>query len=138
VAVQQRSLLQNVPVRAAMVTDFQTLPHGSTLKQAADLLLTTSQTDFPVVTGGSVLGLLSRNALLQGLAAEGPDTYVAGVMNRAFRTVAPDADLGQMLADGELTNETALVMEADTLVGMLTPENLTEFLLVRQLAGRGA
>lgn len=133
VAVQQRSLLQNVPVRSAMVTDYHTLPHGSTLKEAADLLLTTSQTEFPVVSGNSVVGLLSRNGLLQGLAAEGPDTYVAGVMQRDFRVLPPETDLGQLLADGQLNNETALVMEGDTLVGLLTPENLTEFLLVRQL-----
>ncbi len=132
-AVQQRSLLQNVPARAAMVTDFQTLPHGSTLKEAADLLLATSQTEFPVVTGETVLGLLSRQALLQGLAAEGPETYVAGVMQREFRRVHPEQDLGQLLVAGQLTNETALVMDEDRLVGLLTPENLAEFLLVRQL-----
>ena len=131
-AVQQRSLLQNVPVRAAMVTGYRSLTHGTTLKEASGMLLTTSQTDFPVVSGTSVVGLLSRHALLQGLAAEGPDAYVAGIMQRGYRMVSPDDDLGQLLADGQLTNETALVMEDDTLVGLLTPENLARFLAARQ------
>ena len=131
--VQQRSLLQNVPVRAAMVSDYRSLTHGTTLKEAADQLLTTSQTDFPVVSGTSVVGLLSRHALLQGLAAEGPEAYVAGIMQRAYRTLSPDDDLGQLLADGQLTNETALVMEGDTLVGLLTAEYLARFLTERQV-----
>jgi Zn-dependent protease/CBS domain-containing protein len=136
-AVQQRSLLQNVPVRDAMITDYHTLTHGNTLKEAADLLLTTSQTDFPVVSGASVVGLLSRGALLQGLASEGPEAYVAGVMQRGFRMIPPDSDLGQLLAEGQLSNETALVMEGETLVGLLTPENLGEYLAVRQMSARG-
>lgn len=131
-AVQQRSLLQNVPVRAAMVADYRSLTHGTTLKEAADQLLTTSQMDFPVVSGTSIVGLLSRHALLQGLAAEGPEAYVAGIMQRAYRMLSPDDDLGQLLADGQLTNETALVMEGDTLVGLLTSDHLARFLTARQ------
>ena len=131
-AVQQRSLLQNVPVRAAMIADYRSLTHGTTLKEASDQLLTTSQTDFPVVSGTAVVGLLSRHALLQGLAAEGPEAYVAGVMQRGYPTVSPDDDLGQLLADGRLTNEAALVMHGDILVGLLTPRNLAEFLNARE------
>ena len=131
-AVQQRSLLQNVPVRAAMIADYRSLTHGTTLKEASDQLLTTSQTDFPVVSGTAVVGLLSRHALLQGLAAEGPEAYVAGIMQRGYPTVSPDDDLGQLLADGRLTNEAALVMHGDTLVGLLTPANLAEFLNARE------
>ena len=131
-AVQQRSLLQNVPVRAAMIADYRSLTHGTTLKEASDQLLTTSQTDFPVVSGTAVVGLLSRHALLQGLAAEGPEAYVAGVMQRGYPTVSPDDDLGQLLADGRLTNEAALVMHGDILVGLLTPRNLAEFLTARE------
>ena len=57
-----RSLTSGFPVRAAMITDFRTLPHGATIKDAADLLLATSQHDFPVVHGDQVIGLLGRSA----------------------------------------------------------------------------
>ncbi len=134
VAVQQRSLLQNVPVRNAMVTHFQTLAHGSTLQEAKSLLPHTVQTDFPVLSGTSVVGLLSRDALLQGLTTEGPEAYVASVMQRAYRMISPDSDLGELLTRGELTGEPALVMEGDTLVGLLTPQNLAEFLRARHAA----
>lgn len=131
VAVQQRSLLQNVTVRTAMATQFRTLAHGSTLQEAASLLPLTAQTDFPVLSGSSVVGVLSRDALVQGLSAEGPGAYVAGVMQRGYRMFSPDSDLGELLAGGQLTGGPALVMEGDTLVGLLTPENLAEFLRSR-------
>ena len=82
--VQGRALTSGVAVRDAMVTDFRTLPHGSTVRDAANLLLATSQHDFPVVLGEQVLGLLNRTALLRGMAEGGPDAYIAGIMDRNF------------------------------------------------------
>ena len=61
-AVAGRSLTQGVPVRAAMITDYRTLPHGSTVRDAANLLLATSQQDFPVMHGDQVIGLLPATA----------------------------------------------------------------------------
>ena len=83
-ASRGRSLTQGIPVRAAMVTDFRTLSHGSTIRDAANLLLASSQQDFPVVHGDQVVGLLGRNALLRGMALEGPDSYIAAHMEREF------------------------------------------------------
>lgn len=134
VAVQQRSLLQNVAVREAMDTGFRTLSHGNTLAEASAVLPLTAQTDFPVLSGTSVVGMLSRSALLEGLSTEGPSAYVAGVMQRGYRMLSPDSDLGQLLTGGQLTNEPALVMEGDTLVGLLTPQHLADFLRARHAA----
>ncbi len=68
-----KALVEGLPVSAAMVTDFRTLPAGATLREAADLLIATSQQDFPVEFGSEVIGVLPRSALLKGLAAEGAD-----------------------------------------------------------------
>src|SRR5215472_5032164 len=65
-ASRGRSLSQGIPVRAAMVTEYHTLPHGSTIRDAANLLLSTSQQDFPVMHGDQVIGLLGRTALMRG------------------------------------------------------------------------
>ena len=115
-----------------MVTDFHTLPHGSTIRDAAELLLSTSQQDFPVVLGEQVIGLLGRNALLRGMAAEGPESYVSGIMDRNFTAVAPDMDLAEAMPILAEAGTCALVMDGDRLVGLLTRENLSEFVLLRR------
>jgi Zn-dependent protease/CBS domain-containing protein len=134
---RRKALVEGVPVKAAMIRDFRTLPVGATLRQAADLLLETSQQDFPVVMGDEVVGVLSRQALLRGFAEHGPDSYVTGSMLREFPVAAPDADLQDIAADlqgGQ--NGCILVMENGRLVGLVTMENLAELLVLRQIAER--
>ncbi len=128
-----RTLTHGIPVRVAMVTEFHTLAHGDSIRDAANLLLATSQQDFPVIHAGQVVGLLGRNALLRALATEGPDAYVAGVMDRNFVRLSPDMDLAEALPVMAQTGACALVMdEDDRLLGMLTTENLSQFLLLRR------
>src|SRR6202040_1780548 len=79
-AAMGRTLTAGIPVRAAMITEFHTLDHGNTVRDAANLLLSTSQQDFPVIHGDQVVGLMGRNRLLKALANQGPDAYLAGVM----------------------------------------------------------
>jgi Zn-dependent protease/CBS domain-containing protein len=127
-----RRLTNGIPVRAAMITDFRTLEHGNTIREAANLLLATSQTDFPIVLGQQVIGMLGRNALLRGMAVDGPDAYVAGIMDRDFKRLKPEADLNEALPMMAQTT-CALVMEDERLLGMLTRENLSEFLMLRRI-----
>jgi Zn-dependent protease len=131
-AARGRTLTHGIPVSAAMVTDFRTLPHGSTIRDAANLLLATSQQDFPVVHGDNVIGLLPRNGLLRALAAQGQDAYVSGAMDRDFMRLAPDMDLAEALPSMSQAGSCALVMDNDRLLGLLTTENLSEFLLLRR------
>ncbi len=131
-AAMGRSLTQGIPVRDAMVTQFHSLDHGQTIGDAARLLLATSQQDFPVLHGDQVLGLLGRNALLRGLAAEGAEAYVAGLMDREPPHLAPDMDLSEVLPLMAHSGSCALVMEGERLVGLLTAENISEYLLLRR------
>jgi Zn-dependent protease len=98
-AARGRILTSGFPVKAAAITDFHALGHGDTLRQAGELLLATSQHDFPVLHGDQVLGLLSRDALLRAMLTAGPEAYVAGVMNRDFMRVPPDAELSEIATD---------------------------------------
>jgi Zn-dependent protease len=132
-ASRGRSLTQGIPVRAAMMTEYKTLAHGATIREAANLLLSTSQQDFPVVLGGQVLGLLGRNALLRGMAQEGPDSYIAGYMQREFSSVPPEKDLADVLPLMAHAGACVLVMEDDKLLGLLSSENLSQFLLLRSV-----
>jgi Zn-dependent protease len=131
-AATGRILTQGMPVRAAMVTDYRTLMHGDTIRDAANLLLSTTQQDFPVLHGEQVIGLLGRNALLRAMAMGGPESYVSGAMNRDFLRLSPDEDLSAVMRPLAQSGSCALVMDGDRLVGLLTAENLSEFLLLRR------
>jgi Zn-dependent protease/CBS domain-containing protein len=130
--VQTQHVLSGARVRDAMITRFETLRHGQVLGDAADLLIAGTQHDFPVVLGDQVLGVLPRDRLFAALARSGRDTYVSEAMSRDFARVSPDDDLAVAL-DHFSTNKTPLlVFEDGRLVGMLTPENLSEYIMIRQ------
>ena len=133
-AYQQAALIEGVSVREAMITDVRTLSVGNTLKEAADVLLDTSQHDFPVLHGDSVQGVLTRNDLLRGLSGQGPGGYVAGVMNRQFAAAAPDDDLGETIPRLQATPGPLLVLDGDRLLGVITSDNIQEFFAIRQIA----
>jgi Zn-dependent protease/CBS domain-containing protein len=128
-----RVLTTGYTVRSAMVTEFRTLPHGATIRDAGDLLLATTQHDFPVMHGDGVIGLLGRGALVRAMMSEGPDAYVSSAMNRNPLRVSVNADLTTAFEQLAAAGACALVMdEDDRLAGILTSENVSEFLLLRQ------
>jgi Zn-dependent protease/CBS domain-containing protein len=131
-AAMGRTLTHGIPVRAAMITEFHTLDHGNTVRDAANLMLSTSQQDFPVLHGDQVVGMLGRNLLLKALANQGPDAYVAGVMDRDFLSLDPTRDLAAVLPLMAQAGRCALVMDQARLLGLLTTDNLSEFLLLRR------
>jgi Zn-dependent protease len=127
-----RTLTNGIPVRAAMITEFHRLGHGDTVRDAANLLLSSAQQDFPVLHNDQVIGLLDRKGLLRALAHQGPEAYVAGIMERDFLMLNPHADLAETLPLVARAGRCALVMDETRLVGILTTDNLSEFLLLRR------
>lgn len=130
-AVESQSLSSGVPVRAAMVREYRTLQHGSTIADAAQLLLDTTQQDFPVVHADRVVGLLHRPDLISAMQKGGPEAYVSSAMNRDFVRISPAMDLSEALPLMQNARTCALVMEEETLVGLLTLENIGEFFALR-------
>jgi CBS domain-containing protein len=134
-AARGRIFTAGFPVKAAMITDFRTLQHGDTIRDAGDLLLKTSQHDFPVMLGEAVVGLLTRAALVRAMMTQGPEAYVAGAMDRDFKRATPDAPLSEVLPKLTGPERCVLVMDGeDKLAGILTSENVSEFILLRQAA----
>jgi len=134
-AARSRIFTAGFPVRAAMITDFHTLEHGQTIRDAGELLLKSSQHDFPIVAGSTVAGLLTRAALVRAMMTSGPDGYIAGAMDRDFQRAAPDAPLSEALPNLTGPDRCVLVLDGEEkLVGMLTSENVSEFILLRQAA----
>lgn len=130
--VQMKSALAGIPVQSAMLTDVRTLTGSQTLGDAVDLLLTGSQQDFPVVEGAMVRGMLTRTHLLRALTQSGRGAFVADNMTAGCTT----ADASEML-EAVLRRlkgadcRTIPVTEHGVLVGLVTLDNVGEFLMVQ-------
>jgi len=137
---RESMLAAGLSVRQAMLTRMSTLSVGDTLRQAAELLLDTTQHDFPVLHGENLSGLLTRKDLLNGLARLGPDAYVAGSMDRDPLTAGPEDDLAEALNSMSGQNSPLLVIDpADGhLMGMVTTDNVQELFAVRKIATSAA
>jgi Zn-dependent protease/predicted transcriptional regulator len=127
-----RFSIGDIRVRDAMITDFTVLPADATLKQAADLLLAGSQQDFPVVDGERIVGVLSRGDLMKALASKGLSAPVAEVMRRECGPVDEGAAVERVF-DRMQQSQCPLVpvTRRGKLVGMLTMENIGEWIMIR-------
>ena len=137
-AVATRVAGRGLKVSHMMVTDFHTVPVHATLAQAVDLLLAGEQREFPVVDNlGRTEGMLTRDNLIRGLSRLGPGATVAEAMTAAAPTVAPTVGFQEALDRLRASGLPALpvVDGAGALVGMLTMDNITDLLLVRQARG---
>ncbi|MGD9885137.1 MAG: site-2 protease family protein [Reyranella sp.] len=119
----------------AAITEFLTLDMQSTVSRAAELLLATTQREFPVIDGlGRLTGVVTRDGMIRGLMTRGPDTPVADVMERDVATVDRQAPLSEAIAKLQGGGQ-ALIGVVDTdgrLTGIITLENLAEYLMVAQ------
>jgi Zn-dependent protease/CBS domain-containing protein len=136
VTVQTSAALEDVAVSGIMMTDVRTLTPNETLLHAAELTIDGFQRDFPVVMQGTFVGMLTHRDLLRGLAQRGSDATVADAMQREFPTASVDDP-----ADVALQRLTAMrgaalpVLRGQELVGVVTAENVSEFLSLRAAAG---
>lgn len=131
--VQMKNSLSGIPVTRAMLTDFKTLASPDTLSQVVDLILAGSQHDFPVLdANGSVIGLLERGTFINALSQRGQSTPVIDVMRHNLPSVDSHEMVEAALMRLEETGAKALpVVHAGQLVGLITTENITEFLMIR-------
>jgi len=143
--VQMRTALSGIPVSRAMLTDFHTVAPDDTAKRVLELILAGSQQDFPVVDGGQggrlagVLLVLLRSDVLKALAQRGSDWRVGDIMRREFEVVDGADMLETAFARLQACNcHTLPVTRRGALVGLLTMENVGEFLLIQSALGRSS
>ena len=130
--VETRSTIRGVPVRTVVIGESRALAPTDTLTHAASELLATSQIDFPVAAEGRVLGLLTRHDLIRALAAGRRDDAVANVMRRDLPVVEDDAPLEETFRRmQELGTSTLPVVHQGRLTGIITLENIGEYLMLR-------
>ncbi|MBI4262806.1 MAG: site-2 protease family protein [Acidobacteria bacterium] len=129
---QMRTALGGIPLERVMITDFRTVSAQDSLAQAVQLLLSGTQQDFPVVQDHAVVGILTRADLLGALARRDERSLVGEVMRRDFCSAdaADMIDVALQRLQGRDCH-TVPVLRRGTLVGLLTMDNVGEFLSVQ-------
>lgn len=126
-----QSAISGIPVRAAMITVFETVAPGDSLEKVVQLVLRGSQQDFPVLDGEKIVGVVARDGLMRALA-EKSEATAEDIMERNIAT----ADASDMLEAAfqrlqESPCHTVPVLQHGQLAGILTTENVGEFLMIQ-------
>jgi Zn-dependent protease/predicted transcriptional regulator len=129
--VLMKSALGGIPVSAAMMTKFETVAPGDSVEHVSRLILSGSQQDFPVLDGTQVVGVVTRDSLVKALAQS-----KAPAVNEIMHRNIAIADASDMLESAlqrlqESACHTLPVLRNQKLVGLLTAENLGEYLMFK-------
>jgi CBS domain-containing protein/Zn-dependent protease len=119
-----QSVVDTVTMRDVMLTNFATLSPSDTLEDALYKATHSLQDEFPVVRGANLVGVVSRQGIVEALRSEG-NGYVQSIMSRAFQVAQPDDSLGAMIrrmAGGKMS--LVPVAESGRIVGIVTLQNL--------------
>jgi Zn-dependent protease/CBS domain-containing protein len=119
-----QSVLDNVRLEEVMLTDFATLSPADTLEDALEKAVHSLQDDFPVVRGSDMVGVISRQRILDALRAEG-NGYVQAVMNKIFEVSVRHDSLSSAFRKLTARNSSIIpVVEDQRLIGIVTLQNL--------------
>jgi CBS domain-containing protein len=83
------------------------------------------QEDFPVVRGPQLVGIISRQRIMEALRADG-NGYVQGVMSKAFQVARPEDTLGAAIRRIQTGRGLSLIpiTESGRVVGIVSVQNL--------------
>jgi len=120
-----QSVVDTVRMREVMLTDFATLSPSDTLADALYRCVHSLQEDFPVVRGPQLVGIVSRQRILEALRNDG-NGYVQSVMSRAFQVARPEDTLGTTIRRLTAGHGLALIpiTESGKVVGIVSVQNL--------------
>ena len=120
-----QSVVDTVRMREVMLTDFATLSPSDTLADALARCVHSLQEDFPVVRGPQLVGIVSRQRIVDALRSDG-NGYVQSVMSRAFQVARPEDTLGTTIRRITAGRGLSLipVTESGRVVGIVSVQNL--------------
>ncbi|PYV88032.1 MAG: peptidase M50, partial [Acidobacteria bacterium] len=119
-----QSVLETVRLEEVMLTDFATLSPADTLEDALEKAVHSLQDDFPVIRGGDMVGVISRQKILKALRLEG-NGYVQAAMDRIFDVATRSESLASAFRKLAQRNAGLVpVVEDQRLVGIITLQNL--------------
>ncbi len=118
------SVVEAVHMEDVMLTHFSTLSPADTLEDALNHAVHSLQDDFPVVSGGDLVGVINRQTIVERLRREG-NGYVQSAMSRAFEIATRRESLASAFRKLTSRGLTLIpVVDQDRLVGIVTLQNL--------------
>lgn len=118
-----------------MRSNFQTLAPDEPLATALAHLHSGFQQEFPVVSDHTLFGILTREDLIRAVQNSGAEALVGDVIQRRPAPVDSHDMLDRVMS--RLRESRVLpVTHQGRLVGMLTMENMAEFLMIQAAAAR--
>jgi Zn-dependent protease/CBS domain-containing protein len=139
--VALRAMSRDVPVGAAMMTEFATLTPDEHIDAAVETLLRTSQTEFPVIDSNHrLVGLVGRAEIIRALRELGPTAPIADAMVKEIPTIEKRSrleDAFRILREKSVP-AVGVVDATGRLVGLVTSETVGQMLMVRQALPAGA
>jgi Zn-dependent protease/predicted transcriptional regulator len=130
--VRSRSLLRGVSVRQAMIKPVFPLSPSDRLSQAVDAIVARGYHAFPVVRDGEVIGVVTKNGLLEALTEVGPNAEVLAAMDEQFEITDPAEMLEPALERLEARHGKALVVaRGGSILGIVTPQSVGELVTMR-------
>jgi stage IV sporulation protein FB len=138
--VALRAVSRGIPVVTATMTKIATLTPEAPIEEAVQVLLQTSQSEFPVVDEANrPVGLLTRTDIIRALKELGPGARVSEAMSKDVVTVDRRRPLDEAVRILQERAAPAIaVVEPDgRLVGLITSETLGELMMVSQAMPQG-
>ncbi len=129
---QMKNAISGIPVGRAMLTDYKSLSPRDQLSHMSELILAGSQHDFPVLDNDRVVGVVTRGDFLAALTRLGQTVAVSTIMH----SNPPEVDSYEMVESAlRRIQESGIpalpVTHNGQLVGLVTAENITEYLMIR-------
>jgi stage IV sporulation protein FB len=138
--VALRAMAHGVLVTQAMITQFARLTREAHVDEAAQTLMRTSQSEFPVVDGNDrPVGVLARGDLVRAFKEHGPHARVADVMTANLPTVSQRTRLDEAFRRLQESSApaVAVVDAAGALIGLVTAETVGHMMMLRQAMPKG-
>jgi CBS domain-containing protein len=120
-----QTVVDTVHMREVMLTDFATLSSSDTLADALVRCVHSLQEDFPVVRGSNLVGIISRQRIVDALRDDG-NGYVQGIMSKNFQVAQPEDTLGTTIRRLQTGHGLSLIPVTDSgrVVGIVSVQNL--------------
>ena len=133
-AVESRTVLRNITAQRALTPAAASLYASERVNRAVDLIMSSYQTDYPVLDLASrFVGVLTRQRLVQALKEHGPDARIVDVMIPAEKVpVASLRDtLDSLWEKMALTGSRVVAVKEDQeFRGLITMDDISEIFAV--------